>query len=52
MNGELPMCAERGIGVVIGAVFASGILATGASPGAQYAYKPAEAPMLDRVGSD
>ena len=32
---ELPRCAERGVGIVIGGVFNSGILATGAIPGRQ-----------------
>ena len=43
-------CQERGIGVVIGAPFASGILATGARPGARYAYAEASPEMLAHVG--
>jgi len=44
---ELPACVERGIGIVIGAVFNSGILATGAVPGAKHDYRPAtEAELL------
>jgi D-threo-aldose 1-dehydrogenase len=39
---ELPLCAERGVSVVIGAVFASGILARGPGEGALYSYRPAE----------
>jgi D-threo-aldose 1-dehydrogenase len=35
---EFPLCAAQGIGVIIGAVFASGILASGAVPGAYYSY--------------
>ena len=42
-------CAERGIGFVIGAVFASGILATGAVQGARYAYAQAVPEMLAKV---
>ena len=29
LDGEFELCAERGVGIVVGAVFASGILATG-----------------------
>ena len=49
LDEELPMCRDRGVGVVIGAVFSSGILATGARPGSLYAYQPAEAPIVDKV---
>ena len=41
LDAEFPQCEERGVGVVIGAVFASGILATGATENAYYAYAPA-----------
>jgi D-threo-aldose 1-dehydrogenase len=44
-----PQCAERGISVIIGAVFASGILATGAVPGARYLYAPASADILTKT---
>ena len=33
---EFPLCEKRGVGFVIGGVFASGILAPGAVPGAKY----------------
>ncbi len=46
----LPLCAERNIGVFLGGVFNSGILATGARPGASYQYKAASPEILDRVG--
>ena len=46
---EFPRCAERGISVIIGAVFASGILATGATPGARYFYAPASAEILAKT---
>lgn len=49
LDQELPLCAEHGVSVIIGAVFASGILATGASSEALYAYKPAEAAVHERV---
>lgn len=45
----LPMASERGIGVVIGGPYNSGILATGPKPGAFYNYDPAPQPILDRV---
>ncbi len=38
LDEEFPACAARGIGFVIGAVFASGILAKGPVPGGRYAY--------------
>ncbi len=39
LDEELPACVERGVGVVIGAVFNSGLLATGPAPGARYNYQ-------------
>ena len=47
---EFPLCAEAGVGVVIGGVFASGILATGPAPKARYNYDEATAEQLERVG--
>ena len=38
LDRELPLCVERGAGIVIGAPFASGILARGAESSAAYAY--------------
>jgi D-threo-aldose 1-dehydrogenase len=49
LDQELPLCQERNVGIVIGAVFASGILATGPNPDARYGYLPADADVLDRV---
>ncbi len=46
---DLALCAERGVGVVIGAVFSSGILATGPRPGARYRYQEAEAPVVEKA---
>ena len=47
---ELPACAARGVGVVIGAPFASGILATGpGDAGAMFNYAPAGAGVLDKA---
>lgn len=45
----LPLCEERGIGIVIGGPYNSGILATGARPGAYYNYQPAPPDILRRV---
>lgn len=45
----LPMCQERGASVVVGGGFNSGILATGATPGAKYNYAPAPPAILERV---
>ncbi len=49
LDGEFPRCVEKGIGFVIGAVFASGILAIGAVQGARYAYAPAAPEVLEKV---
>lgn len=46
---EFALCAERDITVIIGAVFASGILATGAVPGARYFYAPASEEIMDKT---
>lgn len=45
----LPLACEKGIGVMLGGVFNSGILATGAVPGAKYNYRPAPPQVMDRV---
>ena len=45
----LPLCVERGIGVVIGGPFNSGILVTGPVPDAQYNYAPAPEPIRERA---
>jgi D-threo-aldose 1-dehydrogenase len=39
---ELEMCAERGVSIVIGAPYASGILVRGPQGGALYDYRPAK----------
>jgi D-threo-aldose 1-dehydrogenase len=49
LTSFLPACAQRGVGVVIGGAFNSGILATGAVPDARYDYKPAPADILQRT---
>ena len=49
LDDELPLCAEKGVGLVIGGVFNSGILATGAQPGAKHNYLDAAPDVLVRV---
>jgi D-threo-aldose 1-dehydrogenase len=49
LGSFLPLCVDRGIGIVIGGPYNSGILATGAKPGAFYNYDPAPQGVLDRV---
>src|SRR5262245_50684276 len=46
----LELCRERQIGVFMGGVFNSGILATGARPGARYQYADAPPEILERAG--
>ncbi|MEM6341722.1 MAG: aldo/keto reductase, partial [Pseudomonadota bacterium] len=45
----LPLCQEKGIGIVTGGPYNSGILATGAKPGAYYNYDPAPQHIIDKV---
>jgi len=45
----LPMCETRGIGIVIGGPYNSGILATGPKPGAYYNYEIAPQHILEKV---
>jgi D-threo-aldose 1-dehydrogenase len=45
----LPLCEKRGTAVVIGGGLNSGILATGAVPGAKYNYSPAPEHIMDKV---
>lgn len=45
----LPRCLKENIGIIAGSVFHTGILATGAVPGAWYGLRPAPQPILDRV---
>ena len=45
----LPLCRKRGIGIVLGGPYNSGILATGPRPGAFYNYSEAPQDILDRV---
>lgn len=50
LTAELPACLERGVGIVIGAVFNSGLLATGPVAGARYDYREATPDRLDKAG--
>lgn len=49
LDSFLPLCEERGIGIVIGGPYNSGILATGPKPGAYYNYDPAPPEIIERV---
>ena len=49
LDSFLPLAQARGIGIVIGGPYNSGILATGARPGAFYNYDPAPRDILERV---
>jgi D-threo-aldose 1-dehydrogenase len=49
LEDELPACVERGVGVVIGAVFNSGLLAAGPVPGARYNYQEPTAEQIAHV---
>jgi D-threo-aldose 1-dehydrogenase len=46
----LPLAEQQGIGVLLGGVFNSGILATGAVSGAKYNYRDAPPSILEKVG--
>jgi D-threo-aldose 1-dehydrogenase len=49
LDSFLPLCERRGIGVVVGGPFNSGLLATGPVPGATYNYRPALPAILERA---
>ena len=49
LDAFLPLAQQRGLGVMLGGVFNSGILATGAVPGARYNYRAAPPDILERV---
>jgi D-threo-aldose 1-dehydrogenase len=46
----LPLCERRNIGIMLGGPYNSGILATGAIPGAKYNYRDAPPEIMERVG--
>ncbi|MCQ8828721.1 aldo/keto reductase [Streptomyces malaysiensis] len=45
----LPLCEKRGVGVILGGVYNSGVLATGAVAGAKFNYAPAPPEILERT---
>ncbi|HET7215725.1 MAG TPA: aldo/keto reductase, partial [Terriglobia bacterium] len=45
----LPLCVEKKISIIIGGPYNSGILATGARPGAKYNYADAPPEILEKV---
>ncbi len=49
LDSFLPLCLARGVGIVIGGPYNSGVLATGARPGAFYDYNPAPEWVLAKV---
>jgi D-threo-aldose 1-dehydrogenase len=49
LNTGLKRCLDNGISVIIGAPFASGILATGPIPGARYGYREATPEILEKA---
>lgn len=50
LTSFLPLCQVRGIGIVIGGPYNSGILATGPVKGAMFQYEPAPEPVMRKVG--
>ncbi len=51
MNSFLPLCEARGIGIVTGGAYNSGILATGPVEGSYYNYEPAPQDIKDKVAA-
>ena len=49
LESFLPLCEKRGIGIVLGGPYNSGVLATGPKPGAYYNYSEAPQEILDKV---
>ncbi len=49
LDSFLPLCVTRGIGIILGGPYNSGILATGAVDGAMYDYAPARPDILQRT---
>lgn len=50
LEDEFPLCAERGVGIIVGSPFASGILATGSSVATPlYNYVPAPPGMVAKT---
>jgi D-threo-aldose 1-dehydrogenase len=51
LTSFLPLCEQRGIGIVLGGPYNSGILARGPSDTAQYNYSDAPREVIDKVRS-
>ncbi len=49
LQSFLPLCTERGVGIVVGGPYNSGILATGPRQGAFFNYDPAPPEILDKA---
>ena len=49
LDSFLPLCEKRDVGIILGGPYNSGILATGAVPGAKYNYDVAPDHIMDRV---
>jgi len=49
LKSFLPLCERRGIGIILGGPYNSGILASGAVKGAWFDYAPAGAAVLSKV---
>ena len=49
LESFLPACVARDVGIILGGPFNSGILATGATEGARFNYRPAPPDIMDRV---
>jgi D-threo-aldose 1-dehydrogenase len=50
LNDLFPLAEQHGFSLLLGGPFNSGILATGATPGAKYNYKPAPPAIIKQVG--
>lgn len=50
LDEELPLCAKRNVGLIVGGVFSSGLYATGPVPGAKYNYADATPADLEKAG--
>jgi len=49
LDSFLPLCEKRDVGIILGGPYNSGILATGAVPGAKYNYAPAPDEIMQHV---
>lgn len=49
LDSFLPLCVARDVGIILGGPYNSGILATGAVPGAKFNYADAPDDILERV---